>query len=55
MMIIGLESVSQPSLDGALKGHNSVRGYRRLLERCCRKCFAFSGFGAGDTARQLPD
>ncbi|HVO30886.1 MAG TPA: radical SAM protein [bacterium] len=33
-LFIGLESVSQQSLDGAAKGHNVVDGYRRLLERC---------------------
>lgn len=31
---IGLESVSQGSLNGAFKSHNKVDGYRRLLERC---------------------
>jgi radical SAM superfamily enzyme YgiQ (UPF0313 family) len=33
-LFIGLESVDQQSLNGSLKKHNNVEGYRKLLERC---------------------
>jgi radical SAM superfamily enzyme YgiQ (UPF0313 family) len=32
-LFVGLESVSQSSLDGTGKNHNNVQGYRHLLER----------------------
>ena len=32
-MFVGLESIYQPSLDGANKSHNQVQNYRRLIER----------------------
>jgi radical SAM superfamily enzyme YgiQ (UPF0313 family) len=37
-LFVGLESVSQASLDGARKGHNRVNDYRSLIER-------FHGYG----------
>jgi len=32
-LFIGLESIYQPSLDGANKSHNQVQNYRRLIEQ----------------------
>ena len=32
-LFVGLESIYQPSLDGANKSHNQVQNYRRLIER----------------------
>ncbi|HNB54658.1 MAG TPA: radical SAM protein [Anaerolineales bacterium] len=53
-LFIGLESVSQQSLDEANKSHNQVQGYKRLLERAHEHGIALQagimfGFDADDS------